>query len=124
MEEVAYGLELSNVHFIWVVRFSKEEQVVSLEDVLPQGFLKRNIGEKGRIIECWAPQTTILKHPSIGAFLTHCGWNSTLEAIEFGVPIIALPIRGVFRISARWVHDFEKLYLKYTFDRFDFYFLI
>ncbi|XP_006365665.1 beta-D-glucosyl crocetin beta-1,6-glucosyltransferase-like [Solanum tuberosum] len=92
MEEVAYGLELSNVHFIWVVRFPKEEQVVSLEDVLPQGFLQRNIGEKGRIIECWAPQTTILKHPSIGAFLTHCGWNSTLECIEFGVPIIALPM--------------------------------
>lgn len=92
MEEVAYGLEVSNVHFVWVVRFPKEEQVVNLEDVLPQGFLQRNIGEKGRIIERWAPQTIILKHPSIGAFLTHCGWNSTLECIEFGVPIIALPM--------------------------------
>ncbi|KAH0670375.1 hypothetical protein KY290_025799 [Solanum tuberosum] len=66
MEEVAYGLELSNVHFIWVVR--------------------------GRIVEGWAPQARILKHASIGAFVTHCGWNSTLESIEFGVPIIALPM--------------------------------
>nr|XP_004233933.2 beta-D-glucosyl crocetin beta-1,6-glucosyltransferase-like [Solanum lycopersicum] len=74
MEEVAYGLEVSNVHFVWVVRFPKEEQVVNLEDVLPQGFLQRNIGEKGRIIERWAPQTIILKHP------------------KFGVPIIALPM--------------------------------
>lgn len=91
MEEVAYGLELSNVHFIWVVRFPRGEEVVNHEEALPQGFLER-IGEKGRIVEGWAPQTRILKHSSTGAFVTHCGWNSTLESIEFGVPIIALPM--------------------------------
>ncbi|MCD7447233.1 hypothetical protein HAX54_026352 [Datura stramonium] len=91
MEEVAYGLELSNVHFIWVVRFPRGEEVVNLEEALPQGFLER-IGERGRIVEGWAPQTRILKHPSTGAFVTHCGWNSTLESIEFGVPILALPM--------------------------------
>lgn len=90
MKEVAYGLEFSNVHFIWVIRFPRGE-VVNLEEVLPEGFLER-IGERGRIAEGWAPQTRILKHPSIGAFVTHCGWNSTLESIEFGVPIIALPM--------------------------------
>ncbi|XP_055811407.1 beta-D-glucosyl crocetin beta-1,6-glucosyltransferase-like [Solanum dulcamara] len=89
MEEVAHGLELSNVHFIWVVRFPSGEQVVNLEEALPQGFLE-SIGERGRIVEGWAPQARILKHPSIGAFVSHCGWNSTLESIEFGVPIIAL----------------------------------
>ncbi|KAJ8540308.1 hypothetical protein K7X08_030227 [Anisodus acutangulus] len=90
MEEAAYGLELSNVHFIWVVRFpTGEEQVVNkLEETLPQGFLR----ERGRIVEGRAPQARILKHPTIGAFLTHCGWNSILESIEFGVPIIALPM--------------------------------
>ncbi|KAK4717286.1 hypothetical protein R3W88_015624 [Solanum pinnatisectum] len=90
MKEVASGLELSNVHFIWVVRFPRGEHV-KLEEVLPEGFLER-IGERGRIVEGWAPQTRILKHPSIGAFVTHCGWNSTLESIEFGIPIIALPM--------------------------------
>ncbi|KAK6790363.1 hypothetical protein RDI58_014163 [Solanum bulbocastanum] len=91
IEEVAYGLEVSNVHFIWVVRFPRGEQVVNLEEALPRGFLDR-IGERGRIVEGWAPQARILKHASIGAFVTHCGWNSTLESIEFGVPIIALPM--------------------------------
>ncbi|KAH0673512.1 hypothetical protein KY284_024599 [Solanum tuberosum] len=91
MKEVASGLKLSNVRFIWVVRFPRGEHVVKLEEVLPQGFLER-IGERGRIVEGWAPQTRILKHPSIGAFVTHSGWNSTLESIEFGVPIIALPM--------------------------------
>ncbi|KAH0673510.1 hypothetical protein KY284_024597 [Solanum tuberosum] len=91
MEEVAYGLELSNVHFIWVIRFPRGEQVVNHEEALPRGFLDR-IGERGRIVEGWVPQARILKHASIGAFVTHCGWNSTLESIEFGVPIIALPM--------------------------------
>uniref|UniRef100_M1C594 UDP-glucose:glucosyltransferase n=1 Tax=Solanum tuberosum TaxID=4113 RepID=M1C594_SOLTU len=59
MKEVASGLELSNVHFIWVVRFPRGEHVVKLEEVLPQGFLER-IGERGRIVEGWAPQTRIL----------------------------------------------------------------
>ncbi|CAN4105842.1 unnamed protein product [Withania somnifera] len=90
MEEVAYGLELSNVNFLWVVRFPSGEEV-KLEEALLEGFLE-TIGERGRIVEGWAPQTRILKHPSTGAFLTHCGWNSTLESIEFGVPIIALPM--------------------------------
>ncbi|XP_059317568.1 beta-D-glucosyl crocetin beta-1,6-glucosyltransferase-like isoform X2 [Lycium ferocissimum] len=93
MEEVAYGLELSNVNFIWIVKFPRgeEQEVIKLEEALPQGFLER-IGERGRIVEGWAPQARILKHQSIGAFVTHCGWNSILESIEFSVPIIALPM--------------------------------
>ncbi|CAN4096109.1 unnamed protein product [Withania somnifera] len=91
MEEVAYGLELSNANFIWLVRLPRGEEVVKLEEALPQGFLER-IGERRRILEGWAPQTRIIKHESTGAFVTHCGWNSTLESIEFGVPIIALPM--------------------------------
>ncbi|XP_016573793.2 beta-D-glucosyl crocetin beta-1,6-glucosyltransferase [Capsicum annuum] len=91
IEELAYGLELSDVHFVWVVRYQGGEQVVNLEEALPRGFRER-IGERGRIVEGWAPQARILKHPSIGAFVTHCGWNSTLESIMFGVPIIALPM--------------------------------
>ncbi|KAJ8543420.1 hypothetical protein K7X08_005943 [Anisodus acutangulus] len=103
MEEIAYGLELSNVDFIWVVRFQKGGgQVNKLEDALPQGFVER-IGEKGKIVEGWAPQERILKHPNIGAFVTHCGWNSTLESIEFGVPIIAMPMLYDQPLNARLV---------------------
>ncbi|XP_055823846.1 beta-D-glucosyl crocetin beta-1,6-glucosyltransferase-like [Solanum dulcamara] len=95
MEEIAYGLELSNVDFIWVVRFQKGEQVA-----LPQGFVER-IGDRGRIVEGWAPQQRILNHPSIGGFVTHCGWNSSLESIEFGVPIIGIPMLYDQPLNAR-----------------------
>ncbi|TMW88510.1 hypothetical protein EJD97_018479 [Solanum chilense] len=95
MEEVAYGLEVSGVDFIWVVRYQKGEQLE-----LPQGF-KERIGDRGRIIEGWAPQQRILKHSSIGGFVTHCGWNSTLESIEFGVPIIAMPMLYDQPLNAR-----------------------
>lgn len=90
IQEIAYGLELSNVNFIWIVRFTKGADV-RIEDVLPEGFLER-VGERGKILEKWAPQAKILRHPSIGGFVSHCGWNSVIESIQFGVPIIAMPM--------------------------------
>ncbi|XP_049379607.1 beta-D-glucosyl crocetin beta-1,6-glucosyltransferase-like [Solanum stenotomum] len=90
MEEVAFGLELSNVNFIWVARFPKGEDQI-LEDALPKGFLER-IGERGRVLDKFAPQPRILNHPSTGGFISHCGWNSAMESIDFGVPIIAMPM--------------------------------
>ncbi|XP_042047258.1 beta-D-glucosyl crocetin beta-1,6-glucosyltransferase-like [Salvia splendens] len=99
MQEVAKGLEISKVNFIWVVRFPQGERV-SLDEMLPKGFLDR-VGERGRIIQGWAPQDGILAHPSIGAFASHCGWNSTLESIHFGVPIICIPFKLDQPLNAR-----------------------
>ncbi|KAF3434354.1 hypothetical protein FNV43_RR25457 [Rhamnella rubrinervis] len=90
VEEMAHGLELSNVNFIWVVRFQEGEKM-KVEDGLPDGFLGR-VGEKGLVIQNWAPQVKILNHSSIGVFLSHCGWGSVMESIKFGVPIIAVPM--------------------------------
>ncbi|KAF5931068.1 hypothetical protein HYC85_031941 [Camellia sinensis] len=92
IEEIAHGLELSKVSFIWVVRFHGAEKTRVLHEVLPKGFLER-IEDKGLVIEGWAPQAKILSHPSIGGFVSHCGWGSTLEGVMFGVPIIAMPMR-------------------------------
>ncbi|XP_052186625.1 UDP-glucosyltransferase 29-like [Diospyros lotus] len=91
IEEIALGLELSSANFIWVVRFLSSEKISVSEALLPEGFIKR-VGERGKIVPGWAPQAKILKHPSIGGFVSHCGWNSVLESMSFAVPIVALPM--------------------------------
>ncbi|KAF3433423.1 hypothetical protein FNV43_RR24525 [Rhamnella rubrinervis] len=94
MEEIAYGLELSGVSFVWVVRFHGDDfrAKLSIEEVLPEGFLER-VGERGMVVDGWVPQAKILQHPSTGGFLSHCGWSSTLEGMINGVPIIAMPMQ-------------------------------
>ncbi|CAJ1939529.1 unnamed protein product [Sphenostylis stenocarpa] len=87
LREIATGLEASDQQFMWVVRKRKEDGV----EWLPDGFEKRMEG-KGLIIRGWAPQLLILEHEAIGAFVTHCGWNSILEAASAGVPMITWPI--------------------------------
>nr|UHH90484.1 UDP-glycosyltransferase [Nicotiana benthamiana] len=98
-EEIAFGLEFSNVNFIWVVRFPNGEEQ-NLENALPQGFLER-IGERGRVLNKWAPQPRILNNPNIGGFISHCGWNSVMESVDFGVPIIAMPMHLDQPVNAR-----------------------
>ncbi|KAK4491121.1 hypothetical protein RD792_001845 [Penstemon davidsonii] len=87
LRETAIGLENSGQNFIWVVRKGKEES----EDWLPEGFEER-VKDKGLIIRGWAPQVMILNHEAIGAFVTHCGWNSTLEGVCAGVPMVTWPV--------------------------------
>ncbi|KAL0382765.1 UNVERIFIED_CONTAM: Beta-D-glucosyl crocetin beta-1,6-glucosyltransferase [Sesamum calycinum] len=103
IEEVAYGLELSNANFIWIVRFPKGDGT-TVEETLPAGFLER-VGGRGRILEKWASQAKILTHPSVGGFVSHCGWNSLRESIEFGVPIIAMPMHLDQPMNAKLVAD-------------------
>ncbi|KAL3520852.1 hypothetical protein ACH5RR_019001 [Cinchona calisaya] len=105
-KEIALALELSNkVNFIWVLRFPKgKELVIKVEEILPQGFLER-VKDRGRIVQGWAPQGMILRHPSIVGFVSHCGWNTVLECIEFGVPIIAIPMHFEQALNARWMVD-------------------
>ncbi|KAL2477994.1 UDP-glycosyltransferase 91B1 [Forsythia ovata] len=103
MVELAYGLELSNVNFIWVVRFPKGKKII-LEEALPLGFLER-IGERGLVVEGWAPQAKILNHASIGGFVSHCGCSSVMEGMKFGVPIIAMPMHLDQPLNARLMED-------------------
>ncbi|KAL0359636.1 UNVERIFIED_CONTAM: Beta-D-glucosyl crocetin beta-1,6-glucosyltransferase [Sesamum angustifolium] len=110
MDEVAYGLELSNTNFIWVVRFPKGangHNGLMLEKTLPRGFLER-VGDRGKILEGWAPQTRILGHETIGGFVSHCGWNSVIESMNFGVPIIAVPMHLDQLINARLVEEIVR----------------
>ncbi|CAB4320860.1 unnamed protein product [Prunus armeniaca] len=91
LKEIAIGLEASGVDFVWVVRKGKDEDDVSKEDWLPEGFEERMEG-KGLIIRGWAPQVLILDHGAVGGFVTHCGWNSTLEGIAAGLPMVTWPV--------------------------------
>ncbi|OEL33444.1 Scopoletin glucosyltransferase [Dichanthelium oligosanthes] len=81
--ELALGLEASGKPFLWVIR----------DDTwaLPEGWLER-VGERGMVVKGWAPQTEILEHPAVRVFVTHCGWNSVLETVSAGVPVLTWPM--------------------------------
>ncbi|KAL3360454.1 hypothetical protein AABB24_013728 [Solanum stoloniferum] len=97
MEELAWGLKNSNNNFLWVVRSTEESK-------LPKNFLEELTIEKGLVVS-WCPQLQVLEHESIGCFLTHCGWNSTLEAISLGVPMVAMPQWTDQPTNAKFVKD-------------------
>nr|Q6VAA9.1 RecName: Full=UDP-glycosyltransferase 73E1 [Stevia rebaudiana]AAR06917.1 UDP-glycosyltransferase 73E1 [Stevia rebaudiana] len=84
--ELGLGLESINRPFIWCVRNETDE----LKTWFLDGFEER-VRDRGLIVHGWAPQVLILSHPTIGGFLTHCGWNSTIESITAGVPMITWP---------------------------------
>ncbi|KAL4592102.1 hypothetical protein LXL04_005086 [Taraxacum kok-saghyz] len=87
--ELALGLEASRKPFIWVVRAGHKTQTIE-KWIDEEGFEERT-KERGLLIRGWAPQLVILSHPAIGGFLTHCGWNSTLEGVCGGVPMVTWP---------------------------------
>ncbi|CAA7392164.1 unnamed protein product [Spirodela intermedia] len=86
--ELGLGLEASGRPIIWVIKARELQSAV--EEWLAEGFEERT-RDRILIIRGWAPQVTILSHPSIGGFLTHCGWNSSLEGITAGVPMLTWP---------------------------------
>ncbi|KAH9692850.1 UDP-glycosyltransferase 72E3 [Citrus sinensis] len=108
--EMAWGLEQSKQRFIWVVRmpsdasasatfFNVGSDVNDPQAYLPEGFLQRTHG-MGMVVPSWAPQVEILRHSSTGGFLSHCGWNSSLESICHGVPMIAWPLYAEQKMNA------------------------
>lgn len=106
--EIAIGLEKSGVRFLWVVRAPPNKSTANamveslhgpdLDSLLPKGFLDRT-KDRGHVVKLWAPQIEVLGHESIGGFVTHCGWNSTLEAVCAGVPMVAWPLYAEQRFN-------------------------
>ncbi|XP_065867588.1 UDP-glycosyltransferase 92A1-like [Euphorbia lathyris] len=95
MMELALGLEKSGKAFIWVIRppigFDRKAEFRS--EWLPEGFEERiSSNKQGLLVRNWAPQLEILSHGSIGAFVSHCGWNSVMESLSQGVPMIGWPL--------------------------------
>ncbi|KAK9073635.1 hypothetical protein SSX86_007959 [Deinandra increscens subsp. villosa] len=84
--EFAWGLANSMQPFLWVVR---PDVTMGETTTLPLEFVEA-IKDRG-ILVSWCDQEKVLAHPSVGAFLSHCGWNSTTESILEGVPLICWP---------------------------------
>ena len=80
----------------------------ALEALLPDGFLDRTRG-RGLVVPTWAPQVEVLRQPAIAAFVTHCGWNSTLEAVTAGVPMVCWPMYAEQRLNKVFVAEGMKL---------------
>ncbi|KAF4381487.1 hypothetical protein G4B88_029842 [Cannabis sativa] len=93
INEIAVGLELSGVKFIWALREADKERIKGM----------------GIVVREWVPQVEILRHKSIGGFMSHCGWNSCMESISFGVPIAAWPMHSDQPINALFLTEVLKV---------------
>ncbi|XP_044336105.1 anthocyanidin 5,3-O-glucosyltransferase-like, partial [Triticum aestivum] len=119
LKEIVVGLEKSGHAFLWAVRAPVAPNTdatkrfegraeAAVEPLLPEGFLDRTRGRE-MVVSSWAPQVEVLRHPATGAFVTHCGWNSTLEAVVAGVPMLCWPMYAEQRMNKVFVVEEMKL---------------
>ncbi|WOL19095.1 hypothetical protein Cni_G27892 [Canna indica] len=100
--EISHGLEAAGRPFLWVI---KEAEASSQEvEKWLSGFEERTAG-RGIVVKGWAPQAAILAHMAVGGFMTHCGWNSTIEAVAEGIPMATWPHFGDQFINEMLVVD-------------------
>ncbi|KAK1267786.1 UDP-glycosyltransferase 73B4 [Acorus gramineus] len=92
LDEIARGLEMSGYDFVWAVR--------SKTWVVPDGLEGR-----GLVLRGWAPQRRVLTHRATGGFMGHCGWNSVLEGLSAGKPMLAWPMIAEQHLNAKFVVD-------------------
>ncbi|XP_065621681.1 mogroside IE synthase-like [Quercus suber] len=107
MDELTRGLKNSNCHFLWVVGESEQKK-------LPPNFLEK-ILENGLVVS-WCPQLEVLAHKAIECFMTHCRWNSTLEALSLGVPMVAMPQWTDQPTNAKFIVDVWKVGVRIKLD--------
>ncbi|GAB2242571.1 hypothetical protein Droror1_Dr00019346 [Drosera rotundifolia] len=108
MMQLAMGLEENGASFLWVIRppigFDPDGEFK--DEWLPKGFEDRVWKTtRGMLIKKWAPQMEILSHTSTSAFLSHCGWNSILESLSQGVPIIGWPLGAEQAYNSKMLED-------------------
>ncbi|XP_078169204.1 UDP-glycosyltransferase 90A1-like [Carex rostrata] len=103
MKELATGLERSGLYFIWVTRGEKSNW--------HDGFAER-VGVRCRLVNEWVDQTEILAHKAVYGFMSHCGWNSVMETLCAGVPVLAWPMIAEQRLNAKFVVEELKMGLR------------
>ncbi|NP_001333856.1 UDP-glycosyltransferase 75C1 [Zea mays] len=85
IEEVARGMSESGRPFLWVLREDNRRSEGADADAATLAG-----GGRGMVVG-WCDQVRVLSHPAVGCFVTHCGWNSTLESTACGVPVVCVP---------------------------------
>ncbi|KAG7592617.1 UDP-glucuronosyl/UDP-glucosyltransferase [Arabidopsis thaliana x Arabidopsis arenosa] len=98
--EFAWGLAATGKEFLWVIR---PDLVAGDEAMVPPEFLTETADR--RMLASWCPQEKVLSHPAIGGFLTHCGWNSTLESLCGGVPMVCWPFFAEQQTNCKFSRD-------------------
>lgn len=106
--EIGLGLELSNLPFIWFIRNTSDE----FERWLVEEGYEERVKDRGLMVRGWAPQILILSHQATGGFVTHCGWNSTLEGISAGIPLVTWPQFAEQFLNERFIIDVLKIGVK------------
>ncbi|KAK8474881.1 hypothetical protein V6N13_080092 [Hibiscus sabdariffa] len=96
MEHLALGLKRSERNFLWVVRKIEQKKI-------PANFMEET-SERGLVV-AWSPQLQVLAHEAVGCFMSHCGWNSTMEALSLGVPMVAVPQWADQPTNAKFIVD-------------------
>ncbi|CAN6713194.1 unnamed protein product [Malus baccata var. baccata] len=118
IQELALGLEMSGQRFLWVVKRPNEtakngtyfapNRFLDPLGFLPNEFLERT-KDVGLVVPSWVPQVQVLSHAPLGGLITHCGWNSVLESVVNGVPLIAWPLYAEQRSNAVLLADDIKI---------------
>ena len=111
VEELALGLELAGHPFLWVVRSNFVDGSTAQ---FPDGF-KNRVTEHAKFVE-WAPQEKVLSHPSVSCFMSHCGWNSTMEGLRMGVPFLCWPYVADQFSNKNYICDVLKIGLELAKD--------
>jgi hypothetical protein len=105
-QELALGLELCGRPFLWVVR---PDIVHGDVHDYPDGFLGRAVGGGRGMVVAWSPQQRVLAHPAVACFVSHCGWNSTMEGVRNGVPFLAWPYFADQFVNKVYICDVWKV---------------
>ncbi|XP_062183658.1 UDP-glycosyltransferase 82A1-like [Phragmites australis] len=107
IRELALGLEATGRPFLWALKRDP-----SWRAGLPDGFAERIAAAgRGKVVD-WAPQEDVLRHRAVGCYLTHCGWNSTLEAVQHGVRLLCYPVSGDQFINCAYITGLWEIGLK------------
>ncbi|KAK7337137.1 hypothetical protein VNO77_17697 [Canavalia gladiata] len=113
--ELGLALEASQRPFIWVIRGGS--QLEALEKWIKEDGFEERTKDRSLVIRGWAPQLLILSHSAIGGFISHCGWNSTIEAICAGVPLVTWPLFGDQFLNESLVVQIFKVGVKVGVER-------